>query len=93
MIDDNYDDSYQDDEVQILEGEIVELKYDLRKSRDNEKFYKEILSEIDSSIKLLFEQEKEIERFGLDEEINYRECIFNLQKSLNEYKRVYRINF
>ena len=93
MIDDNYDDSYQDSEVQILEGEIVELKYDLRKSRDNEKFYKEILSEIDSSIKLLFEQEKEIERFGLDEEINYRECIVNLQKSLNEYNRVYRINF
>jgi hypothetical protein len=93
MIDDNYDDSYQDSEVQILEGEIVELKYDLRKSRDNEKFYKEILSEIDSSIKLLFEQEKEIERFGLDEEINYRDCLVNLQKSLNEYKRVYRINF
>jgi len=93
MIDDNYDDSYQDSEVQILEGEIVELKYDLIKSRDNEKFYKEILSEIDSSIKLLFEQEKEIERFGLDEEINYRDCLVNLQKSLNEYKRVYRINF
>jgi len=93
MIDDNYDDSYQDSEVQILEGEIVELKYDLIKSRDNEKFYKEILSEIDSSIKLLFEQEKEIKRFGLDEEINYRDCLVNLQKSLNEYKRVYRINF
>ena len=93
MIDDKYDDSYQDSEVQILEGEIVDLKYDLKKSQDNEKFYKEILSEIDNSIKLLFQQEKEIERFNLDEEINYRECIVNLQKSLNEYKRVYRINF
>jgi hypothetical protein len=93
MIDDKFDDSYQDSEVQILEGEIVDLKYDLKKSQDNEKFYKEILSEIDNSIKLLFEQEKEIERFNLNEEINYRDCIVNLQKSLNEYKRVYRINF
>ena len=77
----------------LLEDEVVELRFSLKDSKTKEMFYLDILNNIDSSISDLFKQEEENERFRLNEEIDYRECLINLKKSLNEYKRVYRINF
>lgn len=82
-----------DDKIQELEGEIVDLKFDLKRSRDKELIYLDILSNIDLSIKELVNREKENERFNLGEIIDYKEAVINLQNALNEYKRVYKINF
>lgn len=81
------------EKIILLEDEVVELRFSLKDSKTKEMFYLDILNNIDSSISDLFKQEEENERFRLNEEIDYRECLINLKKSLNEYKRVYRINF
>ena len=81
------------EKIMLLEDEVVELRFSLKESKTKEMFYLDILNNIDSSISDLFKQEEENERFRLNEEIDYRECLINLKKSLNEYKRVYRINF
>jgi len=47
----------------------------------------DILSTIEESLRVFFKEEEENERFGLNDEIDYRECIVNLKKSLDEYKR------
>jgi hypothetical protein len=81
------------EKIRLLEDEVVELRFDLKDSRTKEMYYLDILNNINTSISDLFKQEEENERFRLNEEIDYRECLINLKKSLNEYKRVYRINF
>ncbi len=81
------------EKIMLLEDEVVELRFSLKDSKTKEMFYLDILNNIDSSISDLFKQEEENERFRLNEEIDYRECLINLKKSLNEYKRIYRINF
>ena len=81
------------EKIMLLEDEVVELRFSIKDSKTKEMFYLDILNNIDSSISDLFKQEEENERFRLNEEIDYRECLINLKKSLNEYKRVYRINF
>jgi hypothetical protein len=90
---DIFDDSFEEDEVSRLEGEIIDLKYELRLSKDRELIFKDLLSEVDNALNQIFEQEKEIERFRLDEKIDYRECLVNLKKSFQECRRVYRVNF
>jgi|LakMenEpi03Aug12_release.lakeMendotaPanAssembly.Ray.scaffolds.fasta_scaffold14935_18 hypothetical protein len=87
------EEEHNESEIQKLEGEIFELRSRLQDSHKKEMFYQEILSEINNSINELFEIESENERFRLDAEIDYRECLKNLKKSLAEYKRVYKINF
>ena len=82
-----------DEKIEELEGEIVDLRFDLKRSRDKELIYLDILSNIDLSIKELINREKENERFNLGETIDYKEAVVNLQNALNEYKRVYKINF
>lgn len=81
------------EKIQELEGEIVDLKFDLKRSKDKELIYLDILSNVDLSIKELVNREKENERFNLGETIDYKEAVINLQNALNEYKRVYKINF
>ena len=88
-----FDDSFEEDKVSELEGEIIELKYQLKISKDKEVIYKELLSEIDNSLNEIFKQEQEIERFHFDEKIDYRECLVNLKKSFQECRRVYRVDF
>jgi len=90
---DIFDDSFEEDEVSRLEGEVIDLKYELRLSKDRELIFKDLLSEVDNALNQIFEQEKEIERFRLDEKIDYRECLVNLKKSFQECRRVYRVNF
>jgi hypothetical protein len=82
-----------DEKIEELEGEIVDLRFDLKRSRDKELIYLDILSNIDLSIKELINREKENERFNLGETIDYKEAVVNLKNALNEYKRVYKINF
>lgn len=81
------------EKIQELEGEIVDLKFDIKRSKDKELIYLDILSNVDLSIKELVNREKENERFNLGETIDYKEAVINLQNALNEYKRVYKINF
>lgn len=80
-----------EDRIEELEAEIIELKFDLKKSKDKEMIYLDILSNIDTSLKVLFKREEENERFNLGDDVDYRECILNLQSAINEYKRVYKL--
>ena len=76
-----------------LEGKIIDLQFDLKKCKDRELIFLEIISTIDLSLKDLFNREEENLRFNIEEEVNYRDCLLNLKLALNEYKRVYRVNF
>jgi hypothetical protein len=81
------------DRISELEDEIVELRFALKESRDKQLIYLDILTNIDTSLKDLFEGERENERFNFGDEVDYRECLVNLDKALKEYKRIYRITF
>ena len=81
----------EESKIEQLEGEIIELQYQLKKSKDKEMIYLDILSNVDNSLRILFKREQENERFDLGDDINYRECIVNLQLSLDEYKRIYKL--
>ena len=81
----------EEDKIEELEGEIIELKFQLQKSKDKEMIYLDILSNIDTSLKVLFKREQENERFNLGDDVDYRKCIVNLKSSLDEYKRVYKL--
>lgn len=81
------------DIISQLEDEIVELRFALKESRDKQLIYLDILTNINTSLKDLFERERENERFDFGDEVDYRECLVNLDKALKEYKRIYRITF
>ena len=81
----------EENKIEQLEGEIIELQYQLKKSKDKEMIYLDILSNIDNSVRILFKREQENERFNLGDDVNYRECIVNLKESLDEYKRIYKL--
>jgi hypothetical protein len=81
----------EDDKIKELEGLIVDLKFDLNKSKDKEMIYLDILSNIDNSLKVFFKREQENERFNLGDDVNYRECIVNLKSAMDEYIRVYKL--
>lgn len=76
--------------IQELEGDIFDLKSELRECVDKERIYQEILSEINDSIDKLFQREQENERFRFDDKVDYRQYVMNLKKDLNEYRRIYR---
>lgn len=80
------------DEIERLEDEIVELKYQLKASRDKELIYLDILNNIYFSLNKLEKEEVENERFRLGE-IDYKQLLKNLKLALDEYKRLYKINF
>ena len=81
----------EDGKIEELEGLIVDLKFDLKKSKDKEMIYLDILSNIDNSLKVLFKREQENERFNLGDNVNYRECIVNLKSAMDDYKRIYKL--
>lgn len=82
-----------EEQYEELEGKIIDLQFDLKKCKGRELIFLEIISTIDLSLKDLFNREEENLRFNIEEEINYRDCLLNLKLALNEYKRVYRVNF
>ena len=75
--------------IQELEGEVFDLRSELRECIDRERIYQEILSEINDSIDNLFQREEENERFRFDDKVDYRQYVINLKNDLNEYKRIY----
>jgi hypothetical protein len=79
--------------IEQLEVENIDLKFELKQSKDKELIYLDILNNIQTGLDDLFQREHENERFHFDENIDYREALINLNKSLQEYKRVYRVNF
>jgi UTP-glucose-1-phosphate uridylyltransferase len=79
--------------IEELEDEIIELKYQLKESKKNELIYKDLLYNIEISIKDMFKREEESERFNLGEIFNFREALLNLKKSLDEYKKLYKLRF
>jgi hypothetical protein len=81
------------DKIAELEGEIIDLKFDLKESKDKQLIYLDILNNIQTGIDDLSQREHENERFHFNENIDYREALINLNKSLQEYKRVYKIDF
>jgi hypothetical protein len=79
--------------IEQLEVENIDLKFELKQSKDKELIYLDILNNIQTGLDDLFQREHENDRFHFDENIDYREALINLNKSLQEYKRVYRVNF
>ena len=79
--------------IEQLEVENIDLKFELKQSKDKELIYLDILNNIQISLEDLFERERENEMLYIVEDIDYREALVNLNKSLQEYKRVYRVNF
>ena len=77
--------------MEELEGEIVELKFQLKQSKDKEMKYLAILQDIDKSLQDLFLREEQNERFNLGEVFNFRESCMNLQNYINDCKRIYKI--
>ena len=84
---------YGMERIEQLEVENIDLKFELKQCKDKELIYLDILNNIQGSLDELFQREKESDRFRLMEEFDYREAIVNLDKSLKEYKRIYRVNF
>ena len=82
-----------EEKILELEGEIIDLKFDLQKSKDKELKYLDILNNIQISINEIIKREEENKRFNLGEQTDFKEVIFNLKDALTEYKRVYKINF
>jgi hypothetical protein len=78
------------DKIDKLEGEIFELKSDLKEHRDKERIYQEILSDINYSIMVFFKREEENERFNLGDNIDYRQNLIGLKEYLDEIKKTYK---
>jgi hypothetical protein len=78
------------DEIERLEGEILELKDKLRRVTDRELIYKEILTEISESISLIIERDKENERFRFEDKINFKLFVINVKEDLKNYRRIYK---
>ena len=82
------------DEIQRLEGEILELRDELRKVTDRELIYKEILTEVIDSIDNQLTRDKENERFKFDDKINFKLFVQYMKEDLENYRRIYKnINF
>ena len=80
-----------EEEIEKLESEIVDLRFDLKKAKDKEMIYLDILSNIDNSLRVLFKREQENERFNLGDNIDFRQSVVNLKEAMDEYKRVYKL--
>jgi hypothetical protein len=78
------------DEIQKLEGEILELKDELRKVTDRELIYKEILTEVIDSIDNQLTRDKENERFKFDDKIDFKLFVEYMKEDLENYRRIYK---
>ena len=66
--------------IQELEGEIFDLRSELKECIDRERIYRDILSEIDDSIINLLQRDKENERFRFGEKIDFKEYVINVKR-------------
>jgi hypothetical protein len=74
-----------------MEDELIELKFQLKESKDKEMKYLAILQDIDISLQQAFKQEEENVRFNLGNPFNFEAACINLRDYLNECKRIYKI--
>jgi UTP-glucose-1-phosphate uridylyltransferase len=82
-----------EEKITELEGEIYDLRFELQNSKLKEMTYLDILNNIQTSLNQVIKREEENKRFNLGDQTNFKQIIFNLKESLDEYKRVYKINF
>jgi hypothetical protein len=82
-----------EDKIDELNEKIIDLSFDLKKSKDKELIYKDILFNIETSLNVLIKKEEENERFKFNDVIDYKEALFNLKKSLDQYKYLYKLKF
>jgi len=82
-----------EEELDKLNEQICDLTIDLKKSKDKELIYKDILFNIETSLGDLIKREQENERFNLGETIDHKQALLNLKASLDEYKRIYKLRF
>ena len=54
-----------EEKIDLLEDEIIELKFQLKSSQDKQYIYLDILSTINESLKVFFKEEEENARFNL----------------------------
>ena len=80
-------------ENEYLRDKVIELEFELKDSKFRELSYLDILNNLDTSLAQLFKEEVENHRFGIGGVVDYRDCLVNLKNNLDEYKRIYRINF
>ena len=78
------------DEIERLEGEILELKDKLRRVIDRELIYKDILKEISDSIDNQLKRDEENERFRFEDKINFKLFVQYMKEDLENYRRIYK---
>ena len=78
------------DEIQRLEGEILELKDKLKRTTDRELIYKDILREISESIDNQLKRDEENERFWFDEKIDFKLFVIRVKEDLDKYRKIYK---
>ena len=81
------------EEIDELNEKLYDLSFELKSSKDKQLIYKDILFNIETSLSDLFKREQENERFNLGETIDYKQALLNLKASLDEYKKIYKLNF
>lgn len=79
--------------IEELNDKISDLEYELSRYKSKERIYYDILQNINDSINTLFKREAENERFRFGEIFDYRQNLVNLKESLDNYKKIYKINF
>jgi hypothetical protein len=82
-----------EEEIDTLNEKICDLSIDLKKSKDKELIYKDLLFNIESSLNDLIKRDQENDRFNLGESIDHKQAMLNLKASLDEYKRIYKLRF
>ena len=78
------------DEIERLEGEILELKDKLRRVTDRELIYKDILKEISDSIDNQLKRDEENDRFRFEDTINFKLFVQYMKEDLENYRRIYK---
>jgi hypothetical protein len=77
--------------MEEIEDELIELRFQLKESKDKEMKYLAILQDIDKSLQQAFKQEEENIRFNLGNPFNFEAACINLRDYLNECKKIYKI--
>ena len=78
------------DEIERLEGEILELKDKLKRVTYRELIYKDILKEISDSIDNQLKRDEENERFRFEDKINFKLFAQYMKEDLENYRRIYK---
>jgi hypothetical protein len=82
-----------EERIDKLSEKVCDLTFDLEKAKKNELIYKDIIANIELSVKDILKRDEENQRFKLGENIDFKSAVVNLKSSIDEYKRVYKINF